>query len=517
MLAMPLFFALMSLVVDGGNILVHKRNVQVAADAAALAVAQSVDLTTSPASCVAACPDQGKAYAKKNGVDVDSNWHACDASHTTNCWTYPYVDKSGVTHYDQVEVRLTSHVTTFIASIIGLYGTDVSARAVASTNPVTGTTTSPDSTIHGTTLTIPGGTHTTTNPDILSGDSGVAFTMSRLCDASTTPPHYAFTYSGNPKGQAMGAFATNGGLLFQGGGNPKHIAWLAYDQSRCPAPSTISGAKCTATAWGDPSDSESCVKTLANLHAPVTWPIAPPTPPTPRTGAPWNASADFGTNCINLGSGNVTFSTSGNPPGVYCVNGPNASLTINNIGDLTAGEGYTFFALGGGTISVSGNSNTLKYYWPAACGSRPTTRTTSFTCFDRTISGYDPQTLLYATYPSADGTTCAICLQGQSDDLTGDIFAPKPDTFPPALPPQIGGGLIAIQGGGLASGRGFLESWLLSISGNTGNYAGTGASIVIPGGTLTTTDPDTTTTTPDTVVSGTVGVTTIGTNLDLNE
>src|SRR5438876_1155036 len=125
MLALPLFFSLMSLVVDGGNILVHKRNIQVAADAAALAMAQSVDLTTSPPSCsvppaVPACSDQGKAYAKKNGVEVDSSWHACDAAHTTNCWTYPY-------HGDNtlVEVRLTSHVTTFIAGMLGLYGADV--------------------------------------------------------------------------------------------------------------------------------------------------------------------------------------------------------------------------------------------------------------------------------------------------------------------------------------------------------------------------------------------------------
>src|SRR5438874_5965958 len=76
MLAMPMFFALMSLVVDGGNILVHKRNIQVAADAAALAMSQSINLATSPASCPASsCVDVGKEYAKKNGVDVDSSWH----------------------------------------------------------------------------------------------------------------------------------------------------------------------------------------------------------------------------------------------------------------------------------------------------------------------------------------------------------------------------------------------------------------------------------------------------------
>src|SRR5204862_3755822 len=72
MLAMPVFFALMSLVVDGGNILVHKRSTQVAADAAALAMSQSINLATTPATCPAACVAVGKEYAKKNGVDVDA-------------------------------------------------------------------------------------------------------------------------------------------------------------------------------------------------------------------------------------------------------------------------------------------------------------------------------------------------------------------------------------------------------------------------------------------------------------
>src|SRR5881227_3282904 len=72
MLAMPMFFALMSMVVDGGNILVHKRNIQVAADAAALAMSQSINLATTPATCPASCVAKGKEYAKRNGIDVDT-------------------------------------------------------------------------------------------------------------------------------------------------------------------------------------------------------------------------------------------------------------------------------------------------------------------------------------------------------------------------------------------------------------------------------------------------------------
>src|SRR3954452_1735752 len=82
MFAMPLFFALMSLVVDGGNILVHKRNIQVAADAAALAVSQNIDLTTSmckpnggfPAGD-SSCEALADFYSQKNGGS--STLHKC--------------------------------------------------------------------------------------------------------------------------------------------------------------------------------------------------------------------------------------------------------------------------------------------------------------------------------------------------------------------------------------------------------------------------------------------------------
>src|SRR5947207_4578614 len=162
MLAMPMFFALMSLVVDGGNILVHKRNIQVAADAAALAMSQSINLATSPATCPASsCVDVGKEYAKKNGVDVDSSWHKCnDPDPTkptdTNCWAFPYVNKNDVTnpHYDQVEVRLRAQVTTFIAGVVGIYDAHVSARAVGGANPVYGYSTTPGTTVPGTTVLV---------------------------------------------------------------------------------------------------------------------------------------------------------------------------------------------------------------------------------------------------------------------------------------------------------------------------------------------------------------------------
>jgi Putative Flp pilus-assembly TadE/G-like len=524
--ALPLFFALMALVVDGGNVLVHKRNIQVAADAAALAMAQDVNPATS--TCSPACVDLGREYAAKNGVNVDSTWHQCDSTHTTNCWIYPYVDGAG-SHNDEVEVRLQAPVSTFFVGVADalLHGGvattfNVDARAVAQSNPVLGVTTIPGPTYTGSTTIVPGDTHTTTDPDTLSGGSGVAFTMSRDCAA--------ITYGGNPKGAVVGAFATNGGLTFSGFGNAKKVFSLASNRTGCPnapvSPPSGVPSQCTSTdpSWGDATTSDNlCVRNLLSLHGPITWPLTPPALPTPKTGpqaGTWQPANDYPSKCISLGNVSTSFSTTGNPPGVYCVSGAGVLLTLNNLGDLTGGDGYTFFALDGAKINVAGNTNILKFYWPSACGPRPTSRG-SFTCFGRTVSNYNPQTLLYATSTTTDTTTCAnnaICLNGQSNSLTGDIFATKPDVFPPPAPglPQPGGG-VASEGGGLASGQGFIESWFLSLTGNTGTYRGTGASIVLPGATHTTTDPSTTIIVTGSTGAATTQATTIGTNLDLSQ
>jgi hypothetical protein len=230
----------------------------------------------------------------------------------------------------------------------------------------------------------------------------------------------------------------------------------------------------------------------ASVTLPINWPLAPPTAPTPQAAA-FNPSTDYPSKCTSLGSsGTVTFSITGHPPGIYCVSGADTILVISTSADLTTGDGYTFFALDGAKIRYSSNGSKLWFYWPSACGPRPTTRPASFTCFGRTISSYDPQTVFYATNTTYDQTSCAnnaICLNGQGNQLTGDGFATKPDVFPPG--PTDTGGTVFIAGGALAAGSGFFQSWMLEIQGNTGSYTGTGVPIPIAGQTHTTTDPDT--------------------------
>jgi Tfp pilus assembly protein PilX len=515
-LAMPVFLALIALVIDGSMLLVQRRSLQNAADASALAAAQELPTDSScTGSCLASVQSKANEYSHdRNG---GPSLHACADSSDTNCFKTPY---NG--HDDQVEVRLQKSTSTLFTRAIGLKNLfDVSARSVATSAPVYGTTTIPGITINASTTvqTTPGGTHTTTDPDIVSGGSGIGFAMSRVCNA------IVYTGAGAKSGDpVLGAFATNGGFRFQGNA-PKKVTWLGYNQTGCPndPSSPPSGTSaCTSPAWGDASEStNTCVKTLVNLNMnntlPINWPLRPPTVPTPRSGT-WNASTDYASNCINLGSsGTITFSVTSQPAGIYCVTGASTTLQLNGV-EPTAGDGHTFFALGGAKIGVSSNSSKLKFYWPSACGSRPTTRSTSFTCFGRNISGYDSQTLLYATNTSTDGS-CAICLSGQNNSLTGDIFAPKPDAFPPTPGPTQTGGFVSINGGALTAGSGFIESWTLSMAGNTGSYTGTGTSIVIPGGTHVTTDPATTSTTvyPGTTYPDSVLVSTIGTTIGLGE
>jgi hypothetical protein len=533
-LAMPLFLAVIALVTDGSMLMVNRRSIQVAADAAALAVAQDLKSGATPAQLAAVANDYSQRNGGPGGLD------ACNGdSSKTNCFQTPYDDgKPGTDDSQLVEVRLTRGVSGFFTGAVGLRSLfHVSARAVAGTsfattiNVITGTT-DPGSTGY---QTIPGGTHTTTDPgtEVIGG---VGFALSPSCtDAIVYQGAGTGTWddvikAGLPgSASALGAFATNGGLTLTGN-KPKKIKTLYYNQSGCPKPSPDSGTtNCKAKAWGDATDSDNlCVQTLVNLNAtgalPINFPLPPPTPPTPRSGT-WAPATDYPSNCINLGnSGTITFSASSppGPPGIYCVSGASTVLKVTGNGiDLTTGDGYTFFALGGAKINVASNTLKLKFYWPSACGPRPTSRPTTFNCFGRGISNYDPQTLLYATNATYDRTTClnvAICLNGNSNELTGDVFAPKPDAFPPTPGPAQTGGTVAIEGGALSAGSGFFESWNLSIKGNTGSYSGTGP-FIIPGAIHVTTDPDTviTSTYPGTTIPGSTNTITTDTNFDLDE
>lgn len=317
------------------------------------------------------------------------------------------------------------------------------------------------------------------------------FAMSRVCDA--------ILYKGTPgTGQSdfpiLGAFGTNGGLTFQGTGG-KRLNTLGFDKARCgsllPEPPNGNPANCDAAATVLPrGQRQSCVRNLVDFgdQLPLNWPVTPPLPPTPLPpGTTWDPAVHYPRRCTLLspppGGDTVTLNVVPGPPGIYCVSGPTTVLLITN--DMTAGDGYTFFALDGARIEVASNGTDVKFYWPSACpspdtgvvGERPTTRWLSFVCFDRRIVGYDPLTLFYSSQSTAFPATCddsAICIHGQGGAIEGDIFAPEPRSAAPPTSLTQGGGTVWVAGGGAAAGNGFVEAWLIRIEGNSATYNGTG-------------------------------------------
>jgi hypothetical protein len=513
-LALPLFFAMAILVVDGSKGFVAKRQMQNAADAASLAAAREV-VPALDSSCVATNPcftntrtavaAIATSYAIKNGWPGPGPLPQCTQPSDKKCYTWPYPSDGGPgsPSRGKVEVRLQKTVDTFFTGIFGLAPDflKAGARAVASATGITDNTCDFSST--GQSISNPKpyypSCQITGNPN--PGPNAMAFTMSRECDS---------LYLTGAPGSVLGSFGTNGGLTFQGS-NPKKVLGLGFNEqsvsnpSGCPDPPHPPSVTCTSTStllgWGDSTNSpDTCVKELTDLSAriPFNWLLAPPTHPTPLSSitTPFNASTDYPSKCVNLGTRDVTFTpaatytpppahggsaTASGPPGIYCLTGTNTTLSLvgdfeNQADSLGNKDGYTFFGLNGSKIQVASNGTTVRFYWPSACGARPTTRPASFTCFSRTITAYEPQVMFYSTNSTHDNGNCtnnAICINGQSTRLDGDMFAVLPGTFPPPVPTTTGG-TIFMAGGDSSAGSGFLEAWWITFQGNNGSYNGTG-------------------------------------------
>lgn len=117
----------LGLVVDVSRAYVNHKQMQTAADAAALAGAY--DVVNNLQVSVGA---DASAYSQKNGGPVLHQCAAYPDTTDTNCWANPYVDKNGGIHPDQVEVRISSSQPTLIARVVGINQLSVATRAVAS-------------------------------------------------------------------------------------------------------------------------------------------------------------------------------------------------------------------------------------------------------------------------------------------------------------------------------------------------------------------------------------------------
>ena len=135
-LALPLFFALVALVTDGSNLFANRRSVQNIADASVLAAVRELNpdfsLCTGPASTAGTClyrvETVSSDYSTRNGGVA---LHQCDDSvaYDWNCYQTPYPDSSGT---GTLQVRIKRNVPFRFGGIVGLSGSPVTAKAVAS-------------------------------------------------------------------------------------------------------------------------------------------------------------------------------------------------------------------------------------------------------------------------------------------------------------------------------------------------------------------------------------------------
>jgi Putative Flp pilus-assembly TadE/G-like len=247
-LAMPLFMSIAALVVDGTNLMVHRRQLQTAADGAALAAAQDVSAYLPISPTVGPCATWGtqttvqprpaivaaaEDYSSRNngpgtlaGGSCALDRARCSAASDTNCYTWPYVNNSPVCNSNPdnpnanscVEVRLEESVSGFFTNAVDALvpgnpvasAFNVSARSVGS-GTIDTTITSSSSTSIRTGTTIPASA--TTVFTTTTGPGAALFAMETACGANN-----GISISGN-NNVISGLAFSNGSITINGLGS----------------------------------------------------------------------------------------------------------------------------------------------------------------------------------------------------------------------------------------------------------------------------------------------------------
>ena len=329
LLAMPLFFGMAAVVVDGTLAWVGKRSSQNAADAAALAAVQELKVLTTPADlCDAVCAAaQGAAPGLARAVAIDyiqrngGPTTECPAGDpdAKNCYiiNYPYRGPDGTGTADplRIEVKVRESTATFFGRFFGLGDGFFrpKARAVASAEGVTegqcvydepvdepaaeceipgtpdrqGTPVQGDPVGHCINFDPP-----VDDPDQYYGAGCVAPTehvggtigavaFANSTDCTRDDGGAALQYQGAGGGQ-IGALVTNGGIEVSGSpGQPKTIDYLSLGRlgqsvSDVPCYDNFQNGGDQIATINDPP--------VVGPYAPMAWPVTPPTPPTPPNG-----------------------------------------------------------------------------------------------------------------------------------------------------------------------------------------------------------------------------------------
>jgi hypothetical protein len=402
-LAMPLFMSIAALVVDGTNLMVHRRQLQTAADGAALAAAQDLSgyLPISPigGACstwgtqktveprptlVAAAEDYSNRNNGPGTLDGGScalDTARCSAARDSNCYTWPYKGNSAL-----VEVRLQEPVAGFFTNAVDAVvpgdpfanAFKASARSVASaTLQTTVTSSTSTSTRLGTTIA----PRTTTVFTTTTGPAAALFAKDTVCGANL-----GISVTGN-NDVISGVAFSNGSITIPGGGRT-HVDNAQYGgPNNCPfddasktGTSSAHGdnrdwpkawdrnAVCAAAAPGNnvtgpmpplnnPADGVYCSDTsitVTNLRSPSALTLVAPTITLPSTINRISLSASFDGLLFWQTSGDFAFA-----PNNSTVDGwiwvPGGRLTVSgNSGNRGFYEAFDI-TIGGNGLDLSGN------------------------------------------------------------------------------------------------------------------------------------------------------------------
>jgi hypothetical protein len=441
-LALPIFFSLALVVVDGSLGFVGKRQMQNAADAAALAAAR--DLKDALGTCDVPCMDAVRlkvkatveSYSAKNGGPALLNGGSgadtaqCAQPSDTNCYTWPYPsDDGGPGTRGKVEVRLRTTVGTFFTKIfsIGAGFLKPKARAVAAAAGITAQhcdfsrvepppVVNPDQYLP--TCLKPAGPG--------GGGPGLAFAKSSSCFTKLNAGASDLYNAGS-------IFVNKGSSTYSGGmfGNGSFAVGIHDNGAGDQFDFIGAGRK------GDASSLDGCYyKGLATVTAtegpwspPRDWPIAPPN---------WTSCA-----AVKADIPSTTIFASANVPtmpstsGVYCFDG---KMNLQFTGATSPAGGIAF--VGRQVIMSTANNNITGYPLnlpSCACDGRP---------------------LMFYGWGTAGNE---LQLSAKGTQMNGDVYAPN--------------GQVHISGNNTVGGvqlKIFFESQLAYIDGTGATLIGSG-------------------------------------------
>ncbi|MFL5946519.1 MAG: pilus assembly protein TadG-related protein, partial [Gaiellaceae bacterium] len=399
--ALPIFFVIALVVVDGSQGFVAKRQMQNAADAASLAAAREV-VPALDATCQSSQPcftgtlanvgAKAGEYAVMNGLSPSDAITApsgppcnpslpvftpancalppCDATRATNCFTWPYPsDTAPGTPRATVEVRLQVTVSTFFTKVARISPNflKASARAVATASGAStphcsfpGQPRIADPDHWAPSCRIPG--------DPAGGLGAVAFTKSPDCSGDpsyTSPPDGAsIQMTGAPSN--LKALMSNGGIITSGNANKfsDHVALGRYSESSPGVPHCVD-------LWGSNTSPN-----FPDVHA-ITpfadYPVPPPSPAPPATGC--NVIGSLSTVTERARSSNVATLTTrarhGLSVGMTVAVAGLSPSQFNRTAVVTAVPDATHFsyANAGANVALASSNGTATYDPDGAFGS----------------------------------------------------------------------------------------------------------------------------------------------------